>query len=376
MDEKEIPGNSPPQNQVNIKDVTIRYGKGVIVPIDQIDPDEVLSEPHIWVSGGLSGKLPPGTSLELVHHPRGRKESVLPLPADKGRFASTLTVKNGANEIALRLVDDTGRILDVQPFSLFYKSSFREWNETVFIAFFLALIIRSLVIQAFWIPTGSMEPTLLGEKKNYLTQALERQGDRILVNRFAYVADFSLDNRISRLLASIYLVFKPIPVAPEEPGPESLDPYELRKPIPSDVKFRAATERKIQNGMRFWFSMPKRGDIAVFKFPDPDPTKPSRDFIKRVIGLPGDNIVIMNGSVSVNGITLNEPYIMEPPVSDFETAVPEGHLFVMGDNRNNSADSRVWGFLPLDNLKGRAVFLYWPLTRMRPIRSYNHSLKE
>ncbi|NLI77955.1 MAG: signal peptidase I [Candidatus Riflebacteria bacterium] len=204
-----------------------------------------------------------------------------------------------------------------------YKSSFREWNETIFIAFVLALIIRSLVVQAFWIPTGSMEPTLFGEKHDPVTKALTRSGDRILVNRFAYVADLSLDGRI---------------------------PW----------------------GPRLWLAQPKRGDIVVFKFPDPDPNAPARDFIKRVIGLPGDEINIVEGTVFVNGTPLKEPYIAEPPWQDYRTEVPADSLFVMGDNRNNSADSRFWGPMPLKNLKGQAVLIYSPLKRIRAIESYPH----
>lgn len=367
----------PPQ--FSIRDVTVRYGKGIVVPIDQLDPEEVLCEPGVWIAGGLSGRLPDGISLELVHRPRGRGTLVIPLPAEKGRFATTLMIRNGANDVDLRLVNPKGEVLNTQSFTLYYKSSFREWNETVFIAFFLALIIRSLVVQAFWIPTGSMEPTLLGEKRDVISQDLVRQGDRILVNRFAYVADFSLDGRISKFLAYLYRAIKPLP--PQSPSPtptpsaEKFQNEDSEVNLAPDVLNKFSLERKFQNLFRLWLSFPKRGDIVVFKFPDKNPTNPPRDFIKRVVGLPGDKIDIVDGVVTINGETLVEPYISEPPVQDFSTVVPQGNLFVMGDNRNNSADSRYWGPMPIDNLKGQAVFLYWPLKRMRPIRSHSHALK-
>jgi signal peptidase I len=365
--------------------VTIRYGKGIVVPIEQLDPNDVLSESMIWVSGSLSGKLPENGTLELVHSTRGRKPYSLPLPAEKGRFATSLHVKNGLNHVTLCVRSPAGETLSECPFQVFYKSSFREWNETVFIAFFLALVIRSLVVQAFWIPTGSMEPTLLGEKRDLMTQKLSRQGDRILVNRFAYVADFSLDGRLSRLLSAI-LPFEPAVTQPQEltvPIPESEATGEenggegekdVSASSPDRIR-KYIRERVWQNKLRFWLASPKRGDIVVFKYPDKNLDNPPRDFIKRVVALPGDRLEIRNGDVMLNGKTLQEPYIAEAPLSDFpETLVPDGHLFVMGDNRNNSADSRYWGFMPIDNLKGQAVFLYWPLKRLRAIRSYPLSL--
>jgi signal peptidase I len=224
----------------------------------------------------------------------------------------------------VKVVDPDGAVLDSKQFELHYKGSFREWNETIFIAFFLAIVIRSLVIQAFWIPTGSMEPTLLGEKREPFSQKLERNGDRILVSRFAYVIDLSLDGRL---------------------------PF----------------------GPRIWLKKPERGDIIVFRYPDPVVTNPPKDYIKRVIGIAGDHILIENGVVYVNQIALDEPYIAEPPVSDFETVVPPETVFCLGDNRNNSADSRYWGPMPLKNLKGQAIFTYLPLNRIHPIRSHSHA---
>jgi signal peptidase I len=100
-----------------------------------------------------------------------------------------------------------------------------------------------------------------------------------------------------------------------------------------------------------------RGDVVVF----PYPKNPEVDYIKRVIGLPGDRVAIYNGSVYVNGSTIEEPYLLEAPYGNYaEHIVPEGEVFVLGDNRNNSEDSRSWGFLDIDQIIGKAVFRYWP----------------
>jgi signal peptidase I len=108
---------------------------------------------------------------------------------------------------------------------------------------------------------------------------------------------------------------------------------------------------------------PERGDVVVFVYPN----DPSLDYIKRVIGVPGDHVVISNMHVYVNGHQLNEPYIAaEPDYSNTNCTycnvrVPKGDLFVLGDNRNNSSDSHEWGLLPRKNVIGRAWVSYWPL---------------
>ncbi len=184
------------------------------------------------------------------------------------------------------------------------KSTLREYFESICIAVILALFIRTFVVQAFKIPTGSMEQNLL-------------IGDHLLVNKMLYAPS----------------------AAPLEKG---------FLPI-RDVR---------------------RGDVVVFKFP----LEPERDFIKRVIGLPGDAIRIENKKVHINGEPLEEDYAFfaEPPGNsdkeafyDFrrdnmpEMLVPEGQYFVMGDNRDNSHDSRFWGTLPRELVKGRALIVYW-----------------
>ena len=180
------------------------------------------------------------------------------------------------------------------------KSVVREYTEAILIALVLALFIRSFVVQAFKIPSGSMEPTLL-------------IGDHLLVNKFI---------------------------------------YGIRNPFTGDV----------------WIPVkhPERGDIIVFKYP----VNPKQDFIKRVIGVEGDRIKIVNKEVFVNGKPFEvkgavhlDPNIIPADVNPRDNfgpvTVPKNSLFVMGDNRDNSYDSRFWKFVKLNSVKGKAFILYW-----------------
>ena len=116
------------------------------------------------------------------------------------------------------------------------------------------------------------------------------------------------------------------------------------------------SEFVLVNKLAYRTGTPTRGDIIVFR----SINTPDLDLIKRVIGLPGDKVVIQGGKVAVNGQTLNEPYINAAPNYPGEWQVPEGYLFVLGDNRNDSSDSHAWGFLPLQNVIGKALLIYWP----------------
>lgn len=100
-----------------------------------------------------------------------------------------------------------------------------------------------------------------------------------------------------------------------------------------------------------------RGDIVIFHYP----RDPHEDYIKRIMGLPGDVVSVSQGEVKVNGLALDEPYISAPPTYNGEWVVPEGQIFVLGDNRNQSSDSHSWGFVPDANVVGRALVVYWPL---------------
>lgn len=105
----------------------------------------------------------------------------------------------------------------------------------------------------------------------------------------------------------------------------------------------------------------KRGDVVVFHYP----RNPEEDYIKRLIGLPGDTVMIQDGKVFVNGQMLDEPYIAAAPAYNNTWSVPEGQLFVLGDNRNQSSDSHSWGFVPIENVVGKAMVVYWPLAELK-----------
>ena len=112
----------------------------------------------------------------------------------------------------------------------------------------------------------------------------------------------------------------------------------------------------IVNKLSYKFGDPQIGDVVVFRYP----RDPEQEYIKRVIGLPGDQVRVLNGKVYVNGEALNEPYIAATPNYHSDVTVPEDSLFVLGDNRNNSSDSHNWGEVPLEKVIGKAVFVYWP----------------
>jgi len=112
----------------------------------------------------------------------------------------------------------------------------------------------------------------------------------------------------------------------------------------------------VVNKLAYRFGSPGYEDVIVFHFP----RDPEQEYIKRVIGLPGDNVSVSGGQVKVNGQVLDEPYILSSPAYENEWEVPEDHLFVFGDNRNNSSDSHTWGSVPMDYVVGKAVFIYWP----------------
>jgi signal peptidase I len=179
------------------------------------------------------------------------------------------------------------------------KSVAREYTEALLVALVLAFFIRSFIVQAFKIPSGSMLPTL-------------QIGDHILVNKFL---------------------------------------YGLRLPYPFEK-------------MLIEWKQPNHGDVIVFIYPK-DRTK---DFIKRVIGVPGDTVEIRHKQVYLNGVKMEDPHATfadedreVPGLRDNfgPITVPEHHIFVMGDNRDRSHDGRFWGYVDLDDVKGKAFLIYW-----------------
>lgn len=112
------------------------------------------------------------------------------------------------------------------------------------------------------------------------------------------------------------------------------------------------------NRLVYKYSDPGRGDVVVFHYP----RDPEQEYIKRIIGLPGDSVIINGGDIFVNGEQLDEPYIAATTRASGEWQVPGDHIFVLGDNRNNSQDSRNFGFVSMDHVIGKAIFIYWPPT--------------
>jgi signal peptidase I len=140
--------------------------------------------------------------------------------------------------------------------------------------------------------------------------------------------------------------------------------------IPSDSMFPTLHigDRLVVEKISYHLHPPTRGDIVVFEPPpllkEQGFTK-EQVFIKRIIGQPGQNLTIKEGRVYINNQPLSENYINEPPDYELgEVQIPENHFFVMGDNRNNSNDSHIWGFLPQENIIGRATFRFWPFDRV------------
>jgi len=126
-------------------------------------------------------------------------------------------------------------------------------------------------------------------------------------------------------------------------------------------------EYLIISNFAYQLDEPQRGDIIVFRHPRSD-----LNLIKRVIGLPGDTVTIQNGVVSVNGVALDEPYIQAAPTYSSSWVVPDGQYFVLGDNRNNSSDSHAWGFLPKENILGKALLVYWPPSKWTRVPHHDY----
>lgn len=124
-------------------------------------------------------------------------------------------------------------------------------------------------------------------------------------------------------------------------------------------------ERIAVNLFIYHFEKPSRGDILIFKCP----ADTSKDYIKRVIAVPGDKVEIKSGTVYLNNQAIAEPYITEKDTDNYgPVAVPPGNYFVLGDNRRNSEDSRVWGFVDSSLIKGKAFFVFWPPKEFGPIK--------
>jgi len=130
------------------------------------------------------------------------------------------------------------------------------------------------------------------------------------------------------------------------------------------------SDRVLVNKLASIVGSPSRKDIIVFNPPVPNMDEP---YIKRIIGLPGDDVRITNGQVYVNDLPLQETYIAAPPYYAGSWSVPPGHVFVLGDNRNNSSDSHFWGVVALDSILGKAEFVFWPFSHLKLLNPANAS---
>ncbi|MEI7640981.1 MAG: signal peptidase I [bacterium] len=205
-----------------------------------------------------------------------------------------------------------GEILVAYVYKLPKTNVVRDWIEPAFEAIIIATIIRTLFIQAFRIPSSSMEDTLL-------------IGDQIMANKFIY-----------------------------------------------------GTHIPIKDKLYLRFTQPKRGEVFIFRYPE----EPRVMFIKRCIGLPGDKIEVKNKVLFINDKKVEEAYVYHKDMRVFPNyitvrdnfgpvIVPADNYFAMGDNRDNSADSRFWGFLPSKFLRGKAWIVYWPPDRWKVIKHFN-----
>jgi signal peptidase I len=122
-------------------------------------------------------------------------------------------------------------------------------------------------------------------------------------------------------------------------------------------------ELLLVNKLAYKIGNPQHGDVIIFHYP----ANPSEDYIKRLIGLPGDIVRIEDGQVFINGQSMDEPYISSPPSYRGTWDVPLDSFFVLGDNRNQSSDSHSWGFVPIENVVGKALIVYWPIDQIKTL---------
>jgi signal peptidase I len=127
----------------------------------------------------------------------------------------------------------------------------------------------------------------------------------------------------------------------------------------------------IINNLSYLLDDPQRGEIIVFRHPRSD-----MNLIKRVIGIPGDEVEVRDRQVYVNGVLVPEPYIQEPTIYEGSWSIPDDQYFVLGDNRNNSNDSHNWQYLPRDHILGKAILIYWPVTDWGMVTHHALSLSE
>ena len=257
----------------------------------------VLNAQDVEIDGVLDG--PYTKRVTMRHFVSGKVVDVQDTQATQGEFTCQLALRRGRNTLEFSI--EKGEQAELS-FDVFCKSGLREWSENLVKALILVILVKTFVVQAFYIPTSSMEDTLF-------------PGDYILVDKVSYLIE-----------------------------------------------------------------EPKRNDIIVFQYPE----NFTQDFIKRLVGLPGDELMMKNKQFFRDGNAVEEPWVVNKDFRRYimgkwsirdnwkSITVPKNHFFVMGDNRDFSQDSRFWGTLPQYRLKGKAFLIYMPISRFGLIRHGVH----
>lgn len=246
----------------------------------------------------------------------------------------------------------------------------REWADALVIAFVVAMFIRMFVVELFKIPSGSMSPTLLGD---FVAEgiATDRQGEN---HQYLLISDPT---------GEIIQVFQKQPDGYYDyQGKQSRMALTSSQQVLLQSNVHREEHRILVNKFAYWFSTPERGDVVIFRVPfkqDPEPfgfgnlLSPAyeRDqsvYVKRAVAMGGERVSIgSDNRLRINGELVTEPeilskleYISPDGTTGYDIIVPDNHVVVLGDNSDNSLDSRFWGPLPEQNLRGKAVLRYWP----------------
>lgn len=252
----------------------------------------------------------------------------------------------------------------------------REWSDALVIAFVVAMFIRMFVVELFKIPSGSMSPTLLGD---WVAEgvATDLDGES---HQYLLILDRNGNTQIFEKQSDGHYIYE---------GRQPAFALTASQKVLLDTKLKREEHRILVNKFAYWFKSPDRGDIAIFRVPfklEPEPfeqngvlqpgTQYDRNqnvYVKRVAALEGEQLSIGDdGHLYIDGEMVTAPEILTklqyqspPDGPDFEIDVPEDSVIMLGDNSGNSLDSRFWGPLPEEYLRGKALFTYYPFKKMK-----------
>lgn len=253
----------------------------------------------------------------------------------------------------------------------------REWGDALVIAFVVAMFIRTFVVELFKIPSGSMSPTLLGD---FVAEGTATDADGE-AHQYLLISD------MPRQTVQVFAK-----------KPDGYFDYEGRHPVFTLTQSQQALlgsrlhreeHRILVNKFAYWFKQPDRGDVVIFRvpfqeesvayerngavIPGPVYDRNQNVYVKRAVAFEGERVKIGDdGHLYVNGEQVTKPEILSkiqyinPDVAPpFDVKIPDDHLLVLGDNSDNSLDGRYWGPLPTENLRGKAILTYWPLSKKK-----------